>query len=142
MTFTIRDASAADVAAMHRVRTSVKENRLSDPRNITEASYFPYVAARTAWVAETEADVAGFAAIDASSQRVWALFVDPEAEGAGIGRALHQRMLSWARAQGIHRLSLSTSRDTRAARFYALAGWTEAGVTADGEVCFERTLPD
>jgi len=54
----IRTACAADIAAMHRIRIRVRENRLSDPARVTPASYLPYVAAGTAWVAETEAGIA------------------------------------------------------------------------------------
>jgi GNAT superfamily N-acetyltransferase len=125
---------------MHRVRNSVRENRLSDPHRINERSYLPYVAAGSAWIAETDAALLGFAALDAQSRRVWALFVDPKAEGTGVGRALHRRMLEWARQTGIRDLSLSTENGTRAVEFYKSAGWIESGVTADGELLFELTL--
>jgi GNAT superfamily N-acetyltransferase len=69
------------------------------------------------------------------------LFVDPQAEGYGIGRALHRRMIDWAQEQGIGRLTLSTGKGTRAVEFYKHAGWAEAGTTADGEALFEITLP-
>lgn len=140
MSFAVRTACAADVPAMHRVRNRVRENRLSDPQRITEASYLPYIAAGSAWVAEMDAGLVGFAAVDGRSKCVWALFTDPKAEGAGVGRALHRRMLEWAHEQGIGRLSLSTDRGTRAAEFYKRAGWKETGVAADGELLFEMTL--
>lgn len=138
MNFKIRIACAADVSAIHAVRSNVRENRLSDLDRITEASYLPYIAAGSMWVAETEAGIAGFAAIDAPARSVWALFVDPHSEGAGIGRALHYRMLEWAWEQGIRRLSLSTQDGSRALDFYERAGWTRAGTTAGGEVLFEH----
>jgi hypothetical protein len=50
-------------------------------------------------------------------------------------------MLERARERGLHRLSLSTEPGTRAARFYAAAGWREAGVTEAGEIRFEIGLP-
>lgn len=140
MRFKIRTASIADIPAMHRIRGSVQENRLSDPQRVTEASYLPYINERSAWVAETDAGVAGFSIIDVAAKSVWALFVDPEAEGGGIGRALHHRMLGWAREQGIGQLSLSTSKGTRAERFYKGAGWIEAGPASDGEVRFQKPL--
>ena len=140
MTCTIRSASAADVPAMHRLRNAVRENRLSAAAGITEASYLPYIDAGSAWVAERPDGIAGFAAIDLSSETVWALFVDPETEGAGIGRALHSAMLEWAREQGIGRLSLTTEKGSRAMHFYERAGWTQSATTADGELTFERSL--
>jgi GNAT superfamily N-acetyltransferase len=126
---------------MHRIRQDVQENRLSDDTCVTEESYVPYVAASTAWVAETEHGIAGFAILDERDNSVWALFVDRGSEGAGIGRALHRRMIDWAREHGIRRLSLSTGTATRAERFYTAAGWLVTEITVDGEVRFEKTLP-
>jgi GNAT superfamily N-acetyltransferase len=125
---------------MHAVRSNVRENQLSDPKRVTEASYLPYIAAGSAWVAETDTVIAGFAALDALDGSVWALFVAPDAEGAGIGRALHLRMLEWAREQGVPRLTLSTQNGSRAAHFYERAKWKRRGITAEGEVHFEMEL--
>jgi hypothetical protein len=55
----IRAATEADVSAMHAVRMSVRENRLSNPEQITETSYLPYIAAGSAWVAEADGNVPG-----------------------------------------------------------------------------------
>lgn len=140
MDFKVRAARAADIPPMHRIRNAVRENRLAAATRISQASYRPYVAAGSAWVAEVEHTVVGFAALDAPTARVWALFISPGAEGAGIGRALHQTMLDWAAANGLNRLSLSTESGSRAVRFYSRAGWTQRSVTADGEVRFEKML--
>jgi len=139
-----RPAMIADIPAMHALRLGVRENRLSDPGRVTEAEYRPYVTAGGAWVADVEGRLAGFAIIDLGTRSVWALFVAPEAEGQGIGRALHDHLLARAAAQGVNRLSLSTAPGTRAASFYRDAGWIETGVTAEGELRFERDtgLPD
>ena len=138
MNFKIRSASAADVPEIHAVRNGVRENRLSGATRITEASYLPYIAAHSAWVAETETGIVGFAVIDVPAASVWALFINPDAEGAGIGRALHSTMLEWAREQGIRRLSLSTENGSRAMHFYSR--WAQAATTAEGEVIFEKLL--
>ena len=140
MNFQLRCATEGDVPAMHRVRKSVRENRLSDHTRITEASYLPYIAAGSAWVAETQCGIAGFAAIDPQARSVWALFVRPDFEGAGIGRALHTRLLDWARDCGLKELTLSTEQSSRAAEFYSRSGWTQRSVTSDGEVTFERSI--
>jgi GNAT superfamily N-acetyltransferase len=123
MDIRIRTAEAADIPAMHRIRLGVEENRLADETQITEQSYVPYVNASTAWVAETGQAIIGLAILDERANSVWALFVDPGSEGAGVGRVLHQHMLDWAHEHGIRRLSLTTSADTRAERFYTTAGW-------------------
>ena len=140
MNFTVRTATAADVGAMHRLRMRTRENRLSRATAVRHSTYLPYVGAGSAWVAETDGVIVGFAAVDAPAERVWALFVDADAEGSGVGRALHRRMLSWARGEGIGRLSLGTERGSRAVGFYGRAGWSQTGVTEDGEVLFERAL--
>jgi GNAT superfamily N-acetyltransferase len=125
---------------MHRVRTSVSENRLSDLKRVTEASYLPYINAGTAWVAEAHGAIVGFGAVDAPARRLWALFVVPELEGAGVGRALHRHVLEWAREAGMVRLSLSTEAGSRAVRFYQQAGWHRSGAAPNGELLFEICL--
>jgi GNAT superfamily N-acetyltransferase len=140
MNASIRSACAADIPGMHRVRLSVRENRLSGSSDITEASYLPYVEAGGAWVAERAGEIVAFAVLDASTKSVWALFVAPDAEGAGLGRRLHDRMLGRAEERGIPALWLTTAEGTRAARFYAMAGWQREGVTAEGEVRLRKNV--
>lgn len=136
----IRAARAADIPAMHALRTRVAENVLSDPSLVTEASYPLYLVRNGAWVAETERGLAGFAILDVAGGSVWALFVAPEAEGTGIGRALHDRLIEGAIGHGLRRLVLTTAPRTRAERFYAEAGWTRTGVARTGELSLERNL--
>lgn len=140
MNFAIRPATTTDVPAMHDLRIRVRENRLSTPDQVSQAAYLSHVKASSIWVAEANIGVVGFAAPDGAARRVWALFVDPDVEQNGIGRALHQRMLEWAREQGFERLSLGTEAGTRAAQFYGRAGWKQAGVTPDGELAFTLVL--
>jgi GNAT superfamily N-acetyltransferase len=125
---------------MHALRVRVVENALSDPGLVTEASYRAYLDHGGAWIAGTERGLAGFAILDLVRGRVWALFVAPEAEGKGVGRALHGRLLDGAARHGLRRLFLSTAPRTRAERFYSEAGWIRTGLTKDGEVSFERDI--
>jgi GNAT superfamily N-acetyltransferase len=136
----IRSARAADIKAMHALRSRVTENALSDPGRVTEDSYVFYLVQGWAWVAEAETGLAGFAILDVAKASVWALFVAPESEGVGVGRALHARLLEGAAAHGLTRLSLTTAPGTRAERFYTEAGWTRTGTTPTGELSFERNL--
>lgn len=140
MTVTIRAAAADDVPAMHRIRSAVQENRLSNRAAITESDYLPYVHAGDTWVAQAGGGIVGFAALDRAAGSVWALFVAPDAEGLGIGRALHDALIRSARAQGPRTLSLSTAPGTRAEHFYERAGWRNAGFTEAGEIRFEKSL--
>jgi len=142
----IRLASQADIAAMHYIRSSVQENRLSNPDRITLADYLPYILAGSCWVAENDSGIVGFAAADLPDRSIWALFVSPQAEGGGIGRLLHHAMISGAAAHGLAELYLSTEAGTRAERFYAGLGWEPLGAggdgpPGDGELRFRLVLP-
>ncbi len=140
MSIKVRPATSDDIPAMHNIRISVRENQLSDPTRITEQDYLPYVGLGSAWVAVDDAQILGFAAVDAGTASVWALFVDPRSERLGAGRALHQRMLEWAIQHGIKKLSLTTGAGTRAERFYRRESWIDAGTADAGEVRLERLL--
>jgi len=136
---TIRTAHADDVASMHAIRLAVRENRLSSPARVTEADYCArLLRGDGAWVAERAGEVVGFAMLDPPSRSVWALFVSPEAERQGVGRALQAVMLEAAFAVW-PRVSLSTSPGTRAASFYTVSGWIPSGTLQNGERVFELT---
>ncbi|MEO7654679.1 MAG: GNAT family N-acetyltransferase, partial [Sphingomicrobium sp.] len=94
----------------------VRENELSEPGRIGEDDYRKFVDAGSGWVAEHNERLLGFAIIDQAAASVWALFVDPEFEGIGVGSALHDHMTGWARGRQITKLSLTTGPDTRAFR--------------------------
>lgn len=139
----IRVAADADIPEMHRVRMAVRENRLVDPSSIQPHHYGALMAAGgRAWVAEAgSADasgrIVGFAVGDRERSSVWALFVEPGFEGLGIGRRLHDTMLSWLFAAGAERVRLGTDPGTRAERFYRAAGWRELGAAGKGEARYE-----
>ncbi len=120
----IRIASEADVPQMHHIRLNVRENRLLDPSVIQPTDYVPMLSERgRGWVAELGGRIAGFAVADLSRANIWALFVDSDCEGLGIGRMLHDAMLHWMFGKGVPRVWLGTEPGTRAERFYKSAGW-------------------
>lgn len=122
---------------MHRVRMSVKENRLVSMQ-LTEADYIDFLEVRgRGWVVEVDGTIVAFAIGDASNASIWALFVEPGFEGHGFGRKLHDEMVSWLWQQGHQRLWLTTDPGTRAQRFYEAAGWRTVGPGAQGEVRLE-----
>ena len=136
----IRPASMADFPAMHRIRLAVRENRLSDPGRIGPGDYRAILeGGGRGWIAESGGDVLGFAVGDLDRRNVWALFVDPEAEGRGVGRTLHDTMMRWFFDQGVSDVWLGTDPGTRAEAFYRRAGWLAAGPGEDGEVRYEMT---
>jgi GNAT superfamily N-acetyltransferase len=136
-----RLAHLADIPAMHRVRLSVRENRLMSL--VTEQDYALAIEETgRAWVVETNGTIVAFAVGNGVTGNIWALFVDPRHEGRGHGRALHDVMVQWLFSRGLTRLWLSTQPNTRAQRFYESAGWTCTGMLANGEVGFELLQPD
>jgi len=139
----VRIATAADVDAMHRVRTRVRENRLTDPARVQPHHYRALLAGGgRGWVAVEGERVVGFAVVDRARSSVWALFVDPDHERHGIGRALHDAALAWLFAGGAERVWLTTDPGTRAERFYRAAGWQRAGTERNGEIRFETSRED
>jgi GNAT superfamily N-acetyltransferase len=138
---TMRQARAADAAAMHRVRMSVAENRLTSVV-LTEHDYVAALEdGGRGWVVEEEGKIVGFAVGNAKTGNIWALFVEPGYEGRGYGRQLHDAMVTWLWTQGSSQLWLTTERDTRAERFYREAGWTCIGMVDTGELRFELQRP-
>lgn len=139
---TLRQASRADIPALHRIRMAVRENVLVSTV-ITEADYIDALE-RTGrgWLIELEdGTTAGFAIGNAKTGNIWALFVDPGHEGRGHGRRLHDTMVEWLFAQGLERLWLSTDPGTRAQRFYEAAGWRFTGWVEWGEAGYELARP-
>lgn len=135
----LRPATSADIEAMHRVRTAVRENVLSNPDAIGVDDYLAMIQQHgRGWVVEEGAEVVAFAVADHSRRNIWALFVAPGHERRGHGRRLHDTMLAWLFAQSGDTVWLGTDPGTRAERFYRAAGWREAGRLPGGEIRFER----
>lgn len=137
----LRQAVATDVPAIHRVRMSVRENRLVSTV-ITEADTRRAIEETgRGWVVVDGGDIVAFAIGNSRNGNIWALFVDPEHERRGYGRQLHNEMIAWLASQGVKDLWLTTEPGTRAERFYQRAGWKRIGVAEKGEIRFERTEP-
>lgn len=138
---TVRIAQAADIPAMHQIRLSVRENTLSDPNRISEADYHRALdeLGRT-WVSKDDGRIVAFAT-GYRNGSIWALFVDPEHEGHGHGKALLSTVVAWLWSLGHQRLWLDTTVGTRAERFYLAQGWQPCGLTASGEQRLELCAP-
>ena len=135
-----RQATLSDIPQIQRVRNAVKENVLSDPGKVTDADCADYLTMRgKGWVAEEGGRIIGFAIVDLQDHNIWALFLEPAYEGHGIGKKLHHLMLDWYFQQTKETVWLSTGTHTRAANFYRLQGWQEAGLYGSNETKFEMT---
>lgn len=132
----IRVTTINDYARLHAVRMAVRENVLSNPGRITYEDYRRYLhEIGRGWVYVMEGEIVGLA-----THNVWGLFVHPDFEGRGIGKALQGVMLDWYFGQTDVPIWLSTGLGTRAEVFYGLTGWRRAGLMEDGkEARFELT---
>ena len=137
----LRQARRGDIAAMHRVRLAVRENRLTSAA-ITEAHYLPAIEQwGRGWVIERQGQIVAFAIGNAQNGNIWALFVEPAYERRGYGKHLHEAMVEWLWSQGLSRLWLTTEPGTRAQRFYESAGWHSVGEANGREVQYELLRP-
>lgn len=137
---TIREAKIEDIKQIQIVRNSVTENTLSDPNLVTDKDCEEYLTQRgKGWVCEINKQIVGFAIADVKDNNIWALFINPNFEGKGIGQNLHHTMLNWYFTQSKNKVWLSTAMNTRAEKFYRLAGWTEVGAYGNKEIKFEMT---
>lgn len=100
------------------------------------------------WVDELSAEAHArlFARVRALAHvgSVLALFVRPEAEGRGYGRALLAAAEAWLFAEGWTTIWLRTGREPylRAHRIYRAAGWRLVGPAAHGDVRYEKHRDD
>ncbi|GGQ80221.1 GNAT family N-acetyltransferase [Streptomyces althioticus] len=94
---------------------------------------------RTA-LAERDGRVLGFTTVDGQPPEgaVGMMFVDPEALGQGIGRALFAHALGSARDAGFRRLTIDA--DPNAESFYRAMGAVRIGETPSGSIP-GRVLP-
>ena len=140
MTMIYRRAVSGDIPQIQIVRNAVKENTLSDPNLVTDQDCEEYINGRgRGWVCELERIVIGFVIVDLQDHNVWALFVDPEYEGKGVGKELHALMINWYFEQTHQTLWLGTAFNTRAEVFYRSQGWAEVGTHGPKEIKFEMT---
>ena len=136
----IRRAIQSDVARIMEIRHSVRENRLSDPNLVTANDCADFIERSEIWVWEEDGTVQGFAAGDIRDGWIWALFVDPEYEGRGIGKALLSMACETLRHAGYTVANLNTAAGTRAERFYLENGWTMVSKNRRDELLFNKQL--
>ncbi|ASP38437.1 hypothetical protein CHH28_07015 [Bacterioplanes sanyensis] len=137
----IRPASRHDIAAMHRIRMAVTQNKLTSSV-ITEDDYIQEIEyPGRGWVVEDRGNILGFGIANQHRASIWALFVDPLHEGKGYGKALLKTMVDWLFSQGERLIQLCTEPDTRAEQLYLANGWHSVGLQANGNVLLQRRRP-
>lgn len=139
----IRAATEQDIPQIMTIRLAVKENQLSDPSSVTYELCLEYLKNRgKGWVCEIDGQLAGFSIVDMQEHNVWALFLNANFEGRGIGQKLLFTLLDWYFSQTKQAIWLGTSPGTRAADFYRKFGWKEIGKHGEQEIKFELSFAD
>ncbi|HYG86530.1 MAG TPA: GNAT family N-acetyltransferase [Azospirillum sp.] len=149
MSMYVREAKQDDVEILFHIRTSVKENHQSR-EEIAALGITPESVSRMlesdakAWLCEIDGCPAGFSMAKSSERTVFALFVLPEYEGRGAGRALLRAAEDWLFGQGIAEIWLTTGADEslRAPGFYRHLDWHPVGREEDGSIRYIRRAPD
>lgn len=95
--------------------------------------------------ATADPGIAGFAELDRQAGEITRCYVAPEHAGAGVGRALLERLVDRARTAGIESLYVESSRN--AAGFYEHMGFERTGthtksLAPDGDPAVETTVVD
>lgn len=147
-----RPAQKSDIETLFDIRTSVVENHQSR-QEIAELGITPESVANMletdccAWIAEIGDRPVGFSIANATDKTILGVFVLPNFEGRGAGRALMDLAEQWLWSKGIEEIWLITENDPtlRAYGFYCHLGWVPIGVEAHGpfagEVRFIKRLP-
>ena len=137
----IRKATLADRPRITEVRLAVRENQLratSVSKVETTADWIFENA--TFWVWEEGGAVQGFSVADPRDGTIFGLFIHPDYEGRGLGRALLPLACEDVRVAGFAAATLTTGAGTRAERFYRINGWEEIGRQDDGQIIFRKAL--
>jgi ribosomal protein S18 acetylase RimI-like enzyme len=119
------------------IRAGVRENKLRDPSRVTIEDVCWFVDNPGIFVSEAGGKIVGFSASDPRNGSIFALFVEEDYEGRGIGQALFERACGVLVEARSPRMWLTTWPGTRAEQFYRRAGWRVVG-TDDGNLVFER----
>jgi GNAT superfamily N-acetyltransferase len=132
-----RRATDADIPAMSVIRLAVKENSLTNPGRITPQMYEDYLdALGRGWVCESTGVIIAFSYAAKQDASIWALFTSPAHEGMGAGKVLLKLATDWLFSLGHQTVTLGTTVDTRADRFYARQGWTRGAMKDAVEVLY------
>lgn len=126
----IRRATIDDIDAIYYVRTSVKENHMSEAQlaeiGVTRETTKEAILHDTLpiWCAFINDELVGFSSVLPEERELFALFVLPAFEGKGIGSALHDVAVNWLFEKNPHEpINLNTEKTARAFRFYQERGW-------------------
>lgn len=132
--FLVRPASAADARAMAELMAAVAEERdgiAAEPPVDMErrAAYFTGSADESV-VAVSHDRIVGMLHVEVSRHGFgeFGMLVDRDWRGRGVGSALVQAAIDWARGRGLHKLCLEVfAQNTAAIGLYRKFGFVEEG---------------
>ncbi len=136
----LRKATRSDMPRIFEIRRSVRENQLADTFEEYVDLAGPFVDGGNCWVWDENGDVLGEAGYDPCTGYIEVLYVDPVAEGRGVGRALLEQCCIDLCKLGHKVATLSTPAGTRAEHMYRAGGWVEVGIDAVGDLLFQKHL--
>ena len=132
--FTVRPASVADARPMAELFAAVAEERsgiASEPPVDVDARTVQFTASIASSIVAVAGDqVVGLIHVEASRHGFgeFGMLVDREWRGRGVGSALIQAAIGWARDQGLHKLCLEVFPQNEAAiALYRKCGFVEEG---------------
>ncbi|MDO8179817.1 MAG: GNAT family N-acetyltransferase [Undibacterium sp.] len=132
-----RMATVADIPRLMEIRLAVKENVLSNPARVPYQMYVDYLQLLgRGWVCEREGEIIAFSYAAKEDASIWALFVRPDCEGLGAGKALLALAVEWLFSLGNETVTLGTAANTRADRFYQRQGWARGEMKDAVEVYY------
>lgn len=145
MSIQIRSATQNDIELIFDIRTAVTENHLSKEQltelGITDLAILALIEQQSSvWIAEFEQRGCGFAIADQEEGCVFAMFVYPEAEGKGIGKALLEKV-EHILFQQFSEIWLETDGHSRAFSFYSRQGWYVQEYLEDRDVKMVKRYP-
>ena len=132
--FTVRPATAGDARAMAELFAAVAVERTriatEPPVDIDERTALFARTAAESLVAVSGGQIVGMLHVEVSRHGFGeiGMLVDRDWRGCGVGRALVQAAISWARGRGLHKLCLEVfAHNTAAIALYRKSGFVEEG---------------
>lgn len=132
--FTVRPAAVADARPMAELFAAVAEERAgiaTEPPVDVDARTVQFTASiAESIVAAADGQIVGMIHTIVSRHGFgeFGMLVDREWRGRGVGLALIQATIDWARDQGLHKLSLEVfTHNTAGIALYRKCGFTEEG---------------
>jgi len=132
--FIVRPASLADAAAMAELFAAVAEERngiaSEPPVDVAERTARFAASSASSMVAAAGDQIVGMIHTEVSRHGFGELgmLVDRDWRGCGVGSALLQATIDWARDHGLHKLSLEVfAHNTAAIALYRKCGFVEEG---------------